>query len=101
MRANAVVMAGLWVTMLLLGAACGGEQESVAVIDSPAEEVVALSPEKLGQLGVQLEAEPDRIEEILAEQGLTLDTYEAAIRRITENPGDARRYAEAYDNARG
>lgn len=101
MSARTGLMNGLLVAVMLLGlAACGGEAESVTVVDAP-EEVVELSPEELGELGVRLEAEPDRIEEILGEHGLTLETYEAAIRRVTENPGEARRYAEAYDNARG
>ncbi len=99
MRVKSGVITGLMM-MMLLAVACGGEQESVAVVDPPAEQVVELSPEELGELGVRLEAEQDRMEEVLAEHGLTLETYEAAIRRVTENPGEARRYAEAYENAR-
>lgn len=88
------------ISLLMLAGACAGDDDATVELEQR-EEAVELSPEELGELGARLEENPDQIEEILAEQGLTLETFEAAIRDLTENPGDARRYAEAYRSASG
>ncbi|MBW3671203.1 MAG: hypothetical protein KY432_05965 [Acidobacteria bacterium] len=89
------------ISLLTLVGACAGDDDAATVELEQREEAVELSPEELGALGARLEENPDQIEEILAEQGLTLETFEAAIRDVTENPGEAKRYAEAYRNASG
>lgn len=89
------------ISLLMLAGACDGDQDTATVELDQREEAVELSPEDLGELGARLEENPDQIEEILAEQGLTLETFEAAIRNVTENPGEAKRYAEAYRSASG
>ena len=101
MRSHGKLLMVLMAATLLIGAGCGGDDDAVTSVQLEQAGVEELGPEELGELGVQLEANPDRIEEILAEHGLTLETYEAAIRSITENPGEAKRYAEAYENASG
>lgn len=88
------------ISLLMLAGACAGDDDATVELEQR-EEAVELSPEELGELGARLEENPDQIEEILAEQGLTLETFEAAIRDLTENPGEARRYAEAYRSASG
>lgn len=98
MKLRNLAMMSLLVSLLLIAGACAGETETA--VEQPSE-AVELSPEELGELGVELESNPEQIEDILAERGMTLETYEAAIRRVTENPGEAKRYAEAYRNASG
>lgn len=101
MKSHGKLLMTMVAAILLIAAGCGGDDATVTSVELDQAEVDELGPEELGELGVQLEANPDQIEEILAEHGLTLETYEAAIRAITENPGEAKRYAEAYESASG
>lgn len=59
----------------------------------------AMTPEQLGALGAQIRKEPDRADELLSEHGMTRDSFEQAIRDVTENPDAARRYTAAYRQA--
>lgn len=54
------------------------------------------SPEELGRLGGRLHAEPERVDEILAEAGLTAEELEARVREVTADPDAARAYAEGF-----
>jgi hypothetical protein len=58
-----------------------------------------LTPEQLGELGAQIRKTPDRAGELLSKHGLTEQTFEAQIRKVTENADAAKRYAEAYRKA--
>lgn len=91
----------VWAVMLVALAAmgCGSEESTADLIDLGTDEAREWTPEELGKLGAELEANPASIEEILEEHGLTLEIFEAEIRRVSENPGKARRYAEAYRSA--
>lgn len=55
-----------------------------------------LTPEQLGALGAQIRKDPSQGDELLARHGLTRESFEKAIREITENADASRRYAEAY-----
>ena len=58
-----------------------------------------LTPEQLGELGAQIRKEPGRATALLTEHGLTKESFEAQIRKVTENPDASKRYAEAYRKA--
>lgn len=55
-----------------------------------------LSPEELGRFGGRLHAEPERVDAILAEAGLTAEELEARVREVTADPDAARAYAEGF-----
>lgn len=79
--------------------ACG-QREEAAPAQQPATPPPAaaksFTPEQLGELGARITRQPDRATELLAQHGLTAETFEKEIRRITEDPQASRRYAEAY-----
>ena len=58
-----------------------------------------MTPEQLGELGAQIRKDPGRAEALLSQHGLTKETFEAQLRKITENPDASKRYAEAYRKA--
>ncbi len=58
-----------------------------------------MTPEQLGELGAQIGKTPDRANDLLSQHGLTKETFEAQIRKITENPDASKRYADAYRKA--
>ena len=91
------------ITLLLtLGIACG-QSDRVASNSAPAPAATAakttLSPEQLGELGAQINRQPDRANELLTHHGLTQESFEKEIRQITEDPQASRRYASAYKRA--
>jgi Flp pilus assembly protein TadD len=59
----------------------------------------SLSPEQLGTLGAQIKKQPNDAEKILADHGLNEQQFAAAVRKVSENPADAKRYATAYKSA--
>ena len=87
---------------LLLVAACGG-REKTASTSTPAQPQatasINLTPEQLGELGAQIQKNPDRAQEILKHHGFTPESFEVAIRKVTENADASRRYAAAYRRA--
>jgi len=86
---------------LVLIAACGG-REKTASTTTPAQPSAAaanMTPEQLGELGAQIQKNPDRAHEILKHHGFTPESFEVAIRKVTENPDASRRYAAAYRRA--
>lgn len=60
------------------------------------ESSVSLSPEELGALGAEIRKSPDKADEILSNRGMTRDSFEAAIRKVSENPEASKRYAAEY-----
>lgn len=58
-----------------------------------------LTPEELGALGAQIRKTPDHATDLLREHGLTQQSFEAQIRKVTESPEASKRYAEAYRKA--
>ena len=100
----------LTLTMLLLLALAGGcsqdanEKTTAATSAQPQAAAAAqtpheLTPEQLGELGAQIGKTPDRADALLSQHGLTKESFEAQIRKITENPDASKRYAEAYRKA--
>jgi len=75
-------------------AAASGQPQAVAT-----QAAHELTPEQLGELGAQIRKEPGRAEALLSQHGLTKESFEAQIRKITENPDASKRYAEAYRKA--
>jgi hypothetical protein len=67
---------------------------------SPAAPAVAasqdLTPEQLGQLGARISKNPSQSQQILGEHGLDAKSFEAKIRKVTEDPEASKRYAAAY-----
>lgn len=99
----------LTLTMIVLLALAGGcsqdtKQTSAATSAQPQPAAAAqasqeLTPEQLGELGAQIGKTPDRAEALLSQHGLTKESFEAQIRKITENPDASKRYADAYRKA--
>jgi hypothetical protein len=58
-----------------------------------------MTPEQLGALGAEIRKDPSTADELLQKHGLTRQTFEKAIRDVTENAEESRRYAEAYRKA--
>jgi hypothetical protein len=69
-----------------------GEQSKAASAQASNE----LTPEQLGELGAQIRNDPGRAEALLTQHGLTKESFEAQIRKVTENPEASKRYADAY-----
>lgn len=59
----------------------------------------SLTPEQLGELGAQIKKTPNDADKILADHGLNEQSFAAAVRKVSENPADAKRYATAYKSA--
>ena len=56
----------------------------------------ALTPEQLGELGGLITNKPDRANELLAQHNMTRESFEKAVREVTENVDASRRYTAAY-----
>lgn len=60
-----------------------------------------MTPEQLGELGAQISNAPDNAQQLLSQHGLDEKSFEAEIRKVTENPDSAKQYAAAYKAAGG
>ena len=91
------------VLTLALAGACRNEQtQTNANQPVPAQTANAaadMTPEQLGELGAQIRKDPARANDILSQRGMTPQSFEKAIRDVTENPDASKRYAEAYRKA--
>ncbi|MFL6247761.1 MAG: hypothetical protein ACJ74H_17185 [Thermoanaerobaculia bacterium] len=94
------------IVLLALAGGCSqdqnGKSSAATNVESPAATANAsqeLTPEQLGELGAQIRKTPDRAEALLKQHGLTKASFESQIRKITENPDAAKRYAGAYRKA--
>ena len=92
--------------MLVLAAGCKNNSSSTSASNDNAPAALktaaapaSLSPEDLGTLGAQIKKQPNDAEKILADHGLNEQQFAAAIRKVSENPADAKRYAAAYKSA--
>ena len=95
-------IAALCLLAALMLPACHHEQNAAAANDAPAAVASPTHPltaEQLGEVGAEIQKEPARGEEILAQHHLTRDAFEKAIREVTENADASRRYAAAYRKA--
>ncbi|HEV7486890.1 MAG TPA: hypothetical protein VGQ65_14525 [Thermoanaerobaculia bacterium] len=90
--------------------ACGGNKTdqtasttstttTAANAPAPTANATTLTPEQLGQLGALINKQPGNADKLLADQGLTQATFEAAIRKVSSDPAASKRYAAAYKSA--
>jgi hypothetical protein len=91
-------------TLLLLGAC--KEKKTTETVTTPTTTsststtvVTNMTPEELGQLGAELKKKPAEAKRILSEHGLDEATFEKAIRKVSSNVEESRRYAAAYKKA--
>jgi hypothetical protein len=94
------------IAMLVLAAGCKNNPSSTAAssgkYDATAQSAAApssLTPEQLGTLGAQIKKQPNDADKILADHGLNAQQFAAAVRKVSENPADAKRYTTAYKSA--
>jgi len=59
-------------------------------------QTTSLTPEQLGELGAEIKRHPDDAKKILADHGLDEASFERAIRSVSSDPAQSRRYAAAY-----
>lgn len=88
---------------VLLLPACSNDEGAATNATAPevsastnVESQADLTPEQLGELGAEIEKNPDAAQQLLTERGLNEQTFEQAVRKVSEDPAAARRYAEAY-----
>lgn len=81
--------------------ACGQDAPSSATssVAPLATSTPALSPEQLGELGAEIRKNPATADEVLARHQFTRETFEQAIRNVTEDAEASKRYAAAYRRA--
>lgn len=95
--------AALCLLVMLSFSACQQKQSenATSATGGNAVEVTAhaLTPEQLGELGAQIQKEPARANELLAQHNMTRESFEKAIRDVTENADASKRYAAAYRKA--
>ncbi|MFL6245356.1 MAG: hypothetical protein ACJ74H_04980 [Thermoanaerobaculia bacterium] len=95
-----ITIATLALTAMLSLAACQQKQTATAAATpAPAEQVATtqtLTPEQLGELGGLIKNNPDRANELLAQHNMTRESFEKAVRDVTENVDASKRYAAAY-----
>ena len=89
---------------LVLVAGCKNQQQ--AKTTEPGKTTVAasasassMSPEELGTLGAQIKKQPNQADQLLSQHGLNEQSFAAAIRKVSEKPDDAKKYAAAYKKA--
>lgn len=96
------------IVMLVLAAGCKNTPSSTAASSGSdnattsaqsSAPATSLSPEQLGTLGAQIKKQPNDADKILADHGLNEQQFAAAVRKVSENPADAKRYATAYKSA--
>lgn len=59
----------------------------------------SMTPEQLGTLGAQIKRQPNQADQLLSQHGLNQQSFAAAIRKVSEKPDDAKKYAAAYKSA--
>lgn len=90
------------VVLLALAGGCNQQANDKTDVAANAPAPAAkqeLTPEQLGELGAQIGKQPDQATDLLAKHGLTKESFEAQIRKVTENPDASKRYASAYRKA--
>lgn len=83
--------------LLLVAPSCKKQETAGVSGDVPGAAVgVDLTPEQLGELGAKIKKNPADASKLLAERGLTEVSFEAAIRKVTENKEASERYTAAF-----
>jgi hypothetical protein len=96
MRATLIGL-GCAVALLL----AGGCNKSTEKTESGTQVSAAttLTPEQLGEIGAQIKKQPGDAKKILSDHGLTEESFEQEIRKVSADPQASKRYAEAYKRA--
>jgi hypothetical protein len=91
---------------ILLAAGCHKNSQSTTAAssgygatNSVAAAPSSMTPEELGTLGAQIKKQPNDAVKLLSQHGLNEQSFAAAIRKVSEDPGAAKRYTAAYKNA--
>ena len=86
---------------MTLTVACNNRQETATTSTTaqPVAQASAMSPEQLAQVGAAIKQSPDDAQRILADHGLTEESFEQAVRKVAEDPAASKRYADAYKKA--
>jgi hypothetical protein len=102
MRTNWIVTGAL--ALLVLGGC--RQRTTTETVETPTTTnststtvVTNMTPEELGQLGAEIKKKPAEAKRILSEHGLDEASFEKAIRRVSSNIEESRRYAAAYKKA--
>lgn len=102
MKANWIA-AGAMALVLLGGCKKQTTQETVVTPTTTEKSsttvVTNMTPEELGQLGAEIKKKPGEAKRILSEHGLDEQSFEKAIRKVSSNIEESRRYAAAYKKA--
>lgn len=98
---RAAIFTTMFTLALLTLVGCSAEESTMTETETQAEVAVDITPEELGELGARIRKEPARAEEFLSERGLTDESYEQAIREVSEDGDSARRYADALEAVEG
>ena len=95
--------------LIVLAAGCKNQPASSTAANAPntnapsaaaaPSQASSLSPEDLGTLGAQIKKQPNDADKLLAERGLNEQSFAAAIRKVSEDPAQAKRYTAAYKRA--
>jgi ABC-type enterochelin transport system substrate-binding protein len=80
-------------------AAAAGSTSTAASAPAATQAQAALTPEELGNLGAQIRKNPADAKRLLSERGLDEQQFEQAVRKVSEDPAAAKRYAESYNKA--
>ena len=84
------------IAALMVSIACHNKEQSAATSSSTSETTVAqstMTPEQLGELGASIKKSPDNAQKLLADHGLTEESFEQAVRKVAEDPAASKRYA--------
>lgn len=87
--------------MLLMIAGCKAQPSATSATNTPAatQSVATMTPEQLGKLGAEIKKHPNDAHKLIQEHGLTEESFAAALRKTSEDPAAAKRYAAAYKEA--
>jgi glucose/arabinose dehydrogenase len=90
---------------LLIAGGCKGNNQQAGSASTPssasqpastAAATTATTPEELGALGAEIKKHPNDAHKLIAEHGLTEESFAAAVRKVSEDPAAAKRYAMAF-----
>jgi hypothetical protein len=91
--------------LLFVAIGCKGNRSATAsttpAANVPASTSVssAATPEQLGALGAEIKKHPNDAHKLIKDHGLSEESFAAAVRKVSEDPAAAKRYAAAYKQA--
>ena|SRR5260370_730704 len=93
--------------LLLIAAGCKGNRSATAAWNAPSANQPAANtsvepattPEQLGALGAEIKKHPNDAHKLIVQHGLSEESFTAAVRKVSEDPAAAKRYAAAYKQA--